>query len=108
MATIAGCHSFYFLFDINKKRRNFAHSGTDLLTAMSITSIIRPFFMRRVRQIERFSDECHEIQLQQLTQLLDEAKNTEYGKKHDFARLQDINDFKRRCRWCATKTCAHT
>jgi len=62
---------------------------------MSITSIIRPFFMRRVRQIERFSDECHEIQLQQLTQLLDEAKNTEYGKKHGFARLQDINDFKK-------------
>ena len=51
--------------------------------------------MRRVRQIERFSDECHEIQLQQLTQLLDEAKNTEYGRKHDFARLQDINDFKK-------------
>ena len=64
--------------------------------------------MRRVRQIERFSDECHEIQLQQLTQLLDEAKNTEYGRKHGFARLQDINDFKRRCRWYATKTCAHT
>ena len=38
--------------------------------------------MRRVRQIERFSDECHEIQLQQLTQLLDEAKNTEYGRKY--------------------------
>ena len=51
--------------------------------------------MRRVRQIERFSDECHEIQLQQLTQLLDEAKNTEYGRKHGFARLQDINDFKK-------------
>ena len=51
--------------------------------------------MRRVRQIERFSDECHEIQLQQLTQLLDAAKNTEYGKKHGFARLQDINDFKK-------------
>ena len=48
-----------------------------------------------MRQIERFSDECHEIQLQQLTQLLDEAKNTEYGRKHGFARLQDINDFKK-------------
>ena len=61
--------------------------------------------MRRVRQIERFSDECHEIQLQQLTQLLDEAKNTEYGRTHA-CRTSTIS--KRRCRWCATKTCAHT
>ena len=60
---------------------------------MSLTSIIRPFFLPRYRQLCRFAIECVSIQEHQLAALLSAAKNTEYGRKYGFTEIRNYEDF---------------
>lgn len=61
---------------------------------MSITSIVRPLFLRRARQIEKFADCASEIQFRQLQQLLKDASRTIYGEKYGFANIRSYADFR--------------
>lgn len=62
----------------------------------SLTSILRPFFLRRVRQTARFATCGGEVQRRQLRVLLDEAAATVYGKKYGFGRVSGFSDFRER------------
>ncbi len=59
----------------------------------SITSFLRPLFLRRINECVRFTSEGGEVQLQQLYRLLSEAAATEYGRKYDFSHIQDYHDY---------------
>ena len=58
----------------------FALICTIFALNMSITSIIRPFFLSRVRHIERYAEHAEEIQREVLRGLLRRAQNTEWGR----------------------------
>ena len=60
---------------------------------MSLTSIIRPFFMPRVRQIARYASETEEIQRGVLRHLVSQAAQTEWGKAHGYDNIKSYEDF---------------
>lgn len=61
---------------------------------MSITNILRPIFMHRVGQLQRFAAEGSQIQQRQLQRLLHEAEDTVYGRKYDFSKIKTVDDFR--------------
>ena len=61
---------------------------------MSITNILRPIFMHRVGQLQRFAAEGSHIQERQLQWLLRVAEGTAYGQKYDFSKIRTIDDFR--------------
>ena len=68
---------------------------------MSITSIIRPFFLSRVRHIERYAEHAEEIQREVLRGLLRRAQNTEWGRLYGYAETDSYEDFRRRVPLCS-------
>ena len=60
---------------------------------MSITSIVRKVFEKRQRELERYQTEGEQLQRQVLSQLLQKAKDTEYGRNHLFGQAKDYEDF---------------
>ena len=60
---------------------------------MSLTSIARPFFMPRVRQIARYATETEEIQRGVLQRLVSQAARTEWGKTHGYGSISTYGDF---------------
>lgn len=62
---------------------------------MSITSIVRKVFEKRQRELERHQTEGEQLQRQVLSQLLQQAKDTEYGRNHLFGQAKDYEDFAR-------------
>jgi hypothetical protein len=58
-----------------------------------INSIISWFLKKRKHQIELFLKYPIEVQKELLLQLLQTAKNTEFGKEHDFATIKNHADF---------------
>jgi len=62
---------------------------------MSLTSIVRHAFTRRMKELERHVNEGEQLQRQVLTRLLQEAKETEYGRNHVFEQMRDYDDFAR-------------
>ncbi|MCR5820502.1 MAG: GH3 auxin-responsive promoter family protein [Bacteroidaceae bacterium] len=52
---------------------------------MSITSIIRPFLLRRARRMDAFATKAKEIQLGVLKRLISKAGRTEWGRKHGYS-----------------------
>ena len=63
---------------------------------MSITSIVRKVFESRQREIERHLTEGESLQRMVLSRLMNEAKETEYGRKHGFGTVKGYEDFVRR------------
>ena len=63
---------------------------------MSITSIVRKVFESRQREIERYLTEGESLQRMVLSRLMNEAKETEYGRKHGFGTVKGYEDFVRR------------
>lgn len=60
---------------------------------MSITSIVRKVFEKRQRELEKHQTEGEQLQRQVLSYLLQEAKDTEYGRNHLFGQAKDYEDF---------------
>lgn len=54
------------------------------------------FSMRRLSQVETMRKDPVGVQQTQLSQLLEAAKNTEWGKKYDFASIKSVADFQER------------
>ncbi|MDR0699622.1 MAG: GH3 auxin-responsive promoter family protein [Tannerella sp.] len=61
-----------------------------------ITKTIAPLFSARQRQIESFGKQIADIQHKQLSQLLQTAKNTEWGKHYNFRDITGYNAFRER------------
>lgn len=61
-----------------------------------LTKVVSQIFVPRQREIETFAQRMDDIQRKQLMSLLDKAKNTEWGKKHDFKTIRSYNDFSQR------------
>ena len=63
---------------------------------MSLTSIIRPLFLRRMKELNRYAEHAGSIQMMQLRWLLKEASQTEYGKKYGFSGISDYEEYCKR------------
>ena len=61
-----------------------------------ITKTIAPLFSVRQRQIRLFAKQTADIQHKELRQLLQSAKNTEWGKKYKFREITGYGDFRER------------
>ena len=60
------------------------------------TKVISPIFRVRQRQLEQFGTQADTIQQRQLAKLIDEAKNTEWGKQYGFRDFCDYRTFSER------------
>ncbi len=61
-----------------------------------LNSLITWFLKQRVSQIEYFKENPHQAQNDLLFELIDQAKNTEWGKKYGFATIKDVKTFQER------------
>jgi hypothetical protein len=50
---------------------------------------------KRYHQIELFMKYPHEVQAEWFNELIDSGSETEWGKKHDYASLRSLADFKK-------------
>jgi len=60
---------------------------------MSITGIVRNFFLPRQKELERHINGAEELQHNMLRYLVERARNTEYGRKHLFSVVETYEDF---------------
>lgn len=60
---------------------------------MSITSLLRPLFEPRQRQLERYATDAERLQTGVMRRLLSEASATEWGVAHGFAGIRSYEDF---------------
>ena len=60
---------------------------------MSLTQIVRRFFVPRQHALERYQNEGEALQRAVLTSLLNKAKDTEYGRNHAFQGIKGYDDF---------------
>ncbi|MDD6921584.1 MAG: GH3 auxin-responsive promoter family protein [Bacteroidales bacterium] len=63
---------------------------------MSITSIIRPFLVKRAGRLDRYATQTADIQQRVLLQLLSKAADTEYGQRFGFDSIRSYDDFAQR------------
>ena len=63
---------------------------------MSITSIIRPFLVKRAGRLDRYATQTADIQQKVLQQLLSKAADTEYGQRFGFDSIRSYDDFAQR------------
>ena len=61
-----------------------------------LNSVISWFLKQRVSQIEYFKENPHEAQNNLLFELLGKAKDTEWGKKYDYASIKDFKTYQER------------
>lgn len=61
-----------------------------------LTSIINWFNVKRIHQIDLFRKYPVDVQRDALSFILDTAKDTEWGKKYDFASIETIEQFQER------------
>jgi len=62
---------------------------------MSITKILRPLFLPRMRALEKHQTQGKHLQQQQLQHLLSTARNTQYGREHAFATIGSYENYTR-------------
>lgn len=60
---------------------------------MSLTTLSRPFFRGRQRQIDRYATEGENIQRQVLRHLIERAAGTTFGRQYDFRSIDSYEDF---------------
>ena len=60
---------------------------------MSLTSIVGRFFLPRQKELDRHRNEGEALQRNVLANLLDIAKDTEYGRKHAFNTIHDYERY---------------
>ena len=61
-----------------------------------VNSIASWVLKKRMHQIELFRKYPHEVQIEWFNKLINTAKNTEFGKKHDFNSIKTRQDFQER------------
>ncbi len=61
-----------------------------------LNSVIAWFLKQRVSQIDLFKENPHQVQNDLLFDLIEKAKNTEWGKKYDFDSITSIETFQQR------------
>lgn len=62
---------------------------------LTLTSLLRPIFMKRIKESGNFEKYEDEIQFAQLKKLLKSATETEYGKRYGFKHIYNYNDYRR-------------
>ena len=60
---------------------------------MNLTQIVGKFFVPRQHALERYQNEGEVLQRAVLCHLLNKAKDTEYGRNHDFQGIGGYDDF---------------
>ena len=60
---------------------------------MDFTPIVRPLFARRINESLRWIFQSEMIQRQQLMWMIRQARNTQWGVKHDFSMISSYEDF---------------
>lgn len=60
---------------------------------MSITRLVRPFFLPRTKEIDRYATHAEEIQRNVLKRLLRMAAHTEWGKQYDYSNTPDYETY---------------
>ncbi|MBO5965272.1 MAG: GH3 auxin-responsive promoter family protein, partial [Bacteroidaceae bacterium] len=60
---------------------------------MALTSIIRPLFSLRRRELDRYQSQAERLQMQVLGRLLQKAEAKEWGREHDFAEGSTYQQF---------------
>lgn len=60
---------------------------------MSLTAMLRPFFMKRAGKIEKISIEAEEVQRRVLASLLSRAADTEWGNRYRYADIKDYEQY---------------
>ena len=63
---------------------------------MGITSIVRPIFKKKYEQLRRSELNADAEQRELLQSMVRQAQNTEWGRNHGFAAIQNYNDFRGR------------
>lgn len=61
---------------------------------LTLTSLLRPIFMKRIKESGNFEKYEDEIQFAQLKELLKSAAETEYGKRYGFKQICSYNDYR--------------
>ena len=61
-----------------------------------VNSVMTWLMKKRLHQIELFMKYPHDVQAELRNQLLETAKNTEFGKQYDFSSIRDYHQFKER------------
>ena len=64
---------------------------------MSLTRIIRPLFASRYRKIATYATACEELQTGVLRKLINDARKTEWGTRHDFCNIRAYEQFTASC-----------
>ena len=60
---------------------------------MSLTSLLRPHFLKRLKAIERYANEAETIQRNVLARLLSKAAGTEWGRQYGYDGLRSYEAF---------------
>lgn len=63
---------------------------------MNITKIISKVFESRLKEIDLYDTQAGEIQQRVMARLIQQAANTEWGKKYDYKSIRTYEDFKNR------------
>lgn len=63
---------------------------------MNITTIIKQAFNSRLKEIDLYATQAGEIQHRVMIRLVNQAINTEWGKKYDYKSIRNYDDFKSR------------
>lgn len=60
---------------------------------MSLTHIIRPILLQRLKKLDAYANKAQDIQIHVLQRLLQKAENTEWGIKHNYANIKSYEQF---------------
>ena len=60
---------------------------------MSLTNIVRPLFLHRMKELEKHQTQGELLQREVLNHLVSAARDTEYGREHAFATTRGYDDF---------------
>ena len=64
---------------------------------MNITRLVRPIFSPRIKKIENYATAAEEIQMKVLRSLIAAAKDTEWGRQHNFNDVDTYEQFAAAC-----------
>lgn len=62
---------------------------------MNKTQIVKAFYSRRLKEIDRYERHAEELQQKVMMRLVSEARHTEWGLAHGFKAVKDYNTFAR-------------
>ena len=62
---------------------------------MNETSLLNNIFKLRAKKIDKYATEAEAIQMRVLTELVQKAAGTEWGKEHSYSTIRSYEDFAR-------------